>query len=312
MAGVKVAHVVNSFDPACSVLRCVRELNRYSKYSHSLYVREPHPAQDIYQYEQPEKPGWLMSPGEVQEMMWEADAFIYHFAGRDDRHLGEYGGKPAAFRNIHVTWDEGSGKFWTNRDIDSGSYDQYRLLAASHAGALDYMPEDKFWWLPDLLPLDGAYSFSSYDRPCPRVSYIKHAEQLNSVDFGGVARLDCSLTAHRHVLSARRSLASAVIDNVCDGHYGLAGQEAAILGLPVIGFNHPRTLEAMRDWCKDGTEFPFIQAFNLAEAVAAAGYAACHSDLAYRQAIRRWSEEFFAPRRLIAEYWDPFIKELAS
>ena len=32
----------------------------------------------------------------------------------------------------------------------------------------------------------------------------------------------------------------------------------------------------------------------------------------YRRAIRAWAEEFLDPRRLIGEYWDPFIDELAG
>lgn len=307
---MKVAHIVNYFDPACDVLRCVRELNRHSRYSHSLYVRDPHPLQDSYQYEQPPKPGWLMPPEEAAALIAEADVLIHHFTGWEDG-IGDEA-KPSAFRNINIYWDRDSDRFWSSPEYNAKSYDRYRLVASSHAGAADFMPADRFRWLPDLLPLGGDYAFDPAPRPRPAVSYIKHAEGLRRRDMGGAAHLDCYRMAHAEVLAMRRSLASVVIDNVCDGHYGLAGQEAAIMGLPVVVFNHPRTLAAMDGWEKAGTCFPFVQASTVDEAAAAAVWLARENSSARRHAIRAWAEEFFDPRRLVARYWDPFISELAS
>jgi hypothetical protein len=310
---VKVCHIVNSFDPACDVLRCVRELNRYSQHSHSLYVKEPHPDQHVYHYDQPKKPGWLMLSSEIKAMIDGADVLIHHFTGAD----AGYGSKsrPSAYRNLHITYDKDSNRFWTSGIYDAPSYDDYKLVAASHVGALDFMPASKFRWLPDLVPLDGDYLWDDGDRPQTAISYIKHADELRQHDFHGISHLDCSRTTHSDVIAVRRSLASVVIDNVSDGHYGLAGQEAAILGLPVIGFNHQITLTNMCDWEKPGTISPFIEAATVTDAASAAVLAAQKSGRMYRSyrlAIRKWAEEFLDPRRLIGDHWDPFIKELAS
>ena len=314
---MKVCHIVNSFDPACDVLRCVRELNLYSRYSHTLYTKDPHPAQAVYQYEQPSQPGWLMSAGEARRLVEDADVLVYHFAGRESGAGDD--SKPSAFRNLHVTWDNIEQRFWTNGYYDSGAYDRYKLVASSHVGALDYMPASKFRWLPDLLPLDEEYSFNTTDRPRPAVSYIKHADELRSRDFGKAAHLDCSHTTHADVLAKRSSLATVVIDNVSDGHYGLAGQEAVIMGLPVVVFNHPRTVAALDGWQpmhgSITTMFPFQQATTLDEAVNVATFLAQESPTIQRDrrhAIRAWAENFFSSRKLIDEYWDPFIEELAA
>lgn len=297
-----VGHVVSSFDPANDVRRCVRELNLYSSHKHVLYVQDAHPKQAVYQYEEgPRDPAVLAA----------ADVLIHHFANTPQGWHDD--SKPSAFRNIHITWDHDTDRFWTNSDYDCGDYSRYKLVSASHVGAVEYMPEERFCWLPDLIPLDGAYSFDPEPR-YPAVSYIKHAEQLRRVFFGnGIQHLDCSETAHAEVLSRRRSRASVVIDNLCDGHYGLAGQEAAVLGLPVVVFNHPRTLVAMAGWDKDGAAFPFFQATELGDAIETATTLATDHlwALEHRYAIRDWAEEFLDPRRLIAEYWDPFIEELA-
>ena len=125
------------------------------------------------------------------------------------------------------------------------------------------------------------------------------------------SHLDCSRTAHPTVLARRRSLASVVIDNVCDGHYGLAGQEAAILGLPVVGFNHPRTLEAMED---GAARAPSSRSSRLRQSArrrrpppAQPGRQPCRT--AARSARGR-GVPFPAP--VIGEYWDPFIDEVAG
>lgn len=297
---MKVGHIVNLFDPSCDVLRCVRELNLHSRHSHDLFVRDRHPDQDVYQFEEAPR-------ADAAAVIAAADVLIYHFAGlAADRHDP---GKPSAFRSLHITWEGGDGRFRTTMDTP---LDDYRLLSASHVGATDFLPEDRFRWLPDLLPLDGPYQFDPALCPVPAVSYIKHAEQLREMDFGGADHLDCSRTAHATVLARRRSITTVVIDNVCDGHYGLAGQEAAIFGLPVVGFNHPRTLEAMEDWRSPGTEFPFIQAETVDEAARTAVRVAGEVTVPYRRAIRAWAGEFLDPRRLIGEYWDPFIDELAG
>lgn len=308
---MKVGHIVNSFDPACDVLRCVRELNKYSKHFHTLYVQDSHPHQEVYQYDQPERPGWEMTSAARESFLAEAEVLIYHFRGREQG-INDTG-KPSGFRNLcsYYSWDR--NRFWTEPHYNSDDYD-YDLLAASHVGARDFMhPQAKFRWLPDLLPLNWAYTFDPSHRP-PTVSYIKHAAELSEMNLGeGTRHQDLSETAHATVLAKRRSDASVVIDNLSDGHYGLAGQEAAILGLPVLVYNHKQTLDAMREWRTDGAEFPFYQVETLEEAAYVAAELAQRGSLAIRRKrIRRWAEKFFDPRFLIGEYWDTFIMELAS
>jgi hypothetical protein len=306
---MRAGHVVNSFDPSCDVLRCVRELDKHSRHTHCLYIRSPHPDAHVYGFDQPERPGWTMKEGEAGELMAGADVIIYHFKGWED---GWHDlSRPAAFRNCNIYFNKDTGKFWSAGVYNAPSYDRYSLVASSHAGAADFLPEGRFRWLPDLLPLDGPYSFDPSPRS-PAVSYIKHADDLVNANFGSAGHLDCSKTPHGSVLARRRSEATVVIDNVCDGHYGLAGQEAAILGLPVVGWNHPQTLAAMDGWVKAGTEFPFTQAETIGGAIAAATRLAAENSDSRRQAIRAWAEEFLNPQRLIAAYWDPFIDELAA
>lgn len=309
---MKVLHLVNEFDPSCDVLRCVRELNRYSRHSHTLVVLKPHPLKGYYQFEEPEKPGWQMRPHEIVALMEKTDVIIHQYTGWENG----YGDRtrPSAFRNICIYWDQNDDRFWTTEEYNAKSYGRYKLVASSHVGATDFLPADRFRWLPDLLPLDGDYAFAG-ERVYPAVSFIKHASELQGRSFGRARSLNCAFTAHRSVLAQRRFYAPVVIDNVCDGHYGLAGQEAAIMGLPVVVFNHPRTLAAMKDWEKDGTRFPFTQAASVDEAFEIAVQLASEDDDAYlarRREIRAWAEEFFDPRRLIEQYWDPFVSELAS
>jgi hypothetical protein len=174
------------------------------------------------------------------------------------------------------------------------------------------MPAERFRWLPDLLPLDGAYAPDFSGRP-PTVSYIKHAAELRRRDFGPrVGHLNCSDLPHAEVLRLRRRRASVVIDNVSDGHYGLAGQEAAIMGLPVVVFNHEVTLAGMDGWRGHELAFPFFQARTLDEAVSVAGWLAVNCAPGSRRQMRRWAEAFLHPQRLVQDYWEPFIEELAA
>ena len=68
---MKVGHIVNSFDPSCDV-GCVRELNLYSRHSHGLFVRDRHPDQDVYQFEEAPRT-------DAAEVIAAADVLIYHF-----------------------------------------------------------------------------------------------------------------------------------------------------------------------------------------------------------------------------------------
>lgn len=306
---MKVAHIVNSFDPAGSVVRCVTELNRYSAHAHTLLVRDRHPLQDAYQFAEPTAPGWTMAPGEPETLIAAADVLIHHFKGWEPG-WGDPG-KPSAFRNVNIYWNGGEDRFWSDAQYNAHSLDRYKLVSSSHLGARQFLPADRFRWLPDLVPLNGPYEPDFTARPAA-VSYIKHHEELRNKQFGpDVAHLDCSGQPHAQILAVRRTQASVVIDNVCDGHYGVAGQEAAIMGLPVVVFNHPVTTEGLKDWDPDGPGFPFFHAGTVEEAAQAAARLASFRDTPARP-IRRWAQEYLDPARLIRDWWDPFAEELAS
>ena len=78
---------------------------------------------------------------------------------------------------------------------------------------------------------------------------------LSQVDFG-VRTQDLHGSSLGKVLIERRFHATVVIDNISDGHYGLAGTEALMMGLPVVTFNSHATREALLE-LTDGTPHVF-------------------------------------------------------
>ena len=236
----KILHVVNSFDPAGSVVRDVEQLKKYSRHEHELYVRDVHPAQSVYQYPLAEDIG--DEERQVSLLEW-CDAIVYHFKGWRGTNLnGPFVGldrpnKPAAFRSLNIYYDASIGKSWTHPIYDGrdSGFERYSLFAGAHVGARDFLPSDRpFFWAQCMTPVDGLYSPDWADRiPC--VSFIKHAYYFTSADFGAMKQ-DLHNAALQDVLSWRRSNATVVIDNISDGHYGLAGSEALLMGLPVVTF----------------------------------------------------------------------------
>ncbi len=121
----KIAHIVNLFDPACDVLRCYKELRRFSRYEHRLFVKDLHPLQGIYQYDQHH------NDDRREDLLEWCDAVIYHFVGWEggpDRPE-----KPAAFRNINIRWNPDTDKFWCEPQYNAASLDRYKLLASCAA-----------------------------------------------------------------------------------------------------------------------------------------------------------------------------------
>lgn len=296
-----VLHAVNSFDPSCAVVRAVRELNLYSRHRHRLRVRNRHPLQDVYRFEE------AAAEESADALLAWCDAIIYQFVGwefgPDDRR------KPAAFRNINVYWDATADRFWSAPDYNARSFDRYRLLASSHVGARDFLPADgRFRWLPDLIPLDGAYA-PGPEGKAPCVSYIKHREALEHAPLR-CASMNHDRRPHAEVMGERRERATIAVDNVSDGHYGLSGLETMAMGLPTVVFNHPQTRAALTELAP-GDYPPFLECGRHVKS--AVGLVNGHyADAERGRASRAWMEKWYAPQRIVQRYWDPFVDELLA
>lgn len=310
----KILHVVNSFDPSAAVVRSVRELSKHSHHEHRLFVKYEHPALQM-NLEQAHQVG---DEEYRRELLAWCDAIIYEFVGwergfpsgpRPPVSLIDSPGKPAAFRNLNIYWNATTDKFWSHSVYNANGLERYSLVASSHVGAADFLVEPggpPFYWLPDLLPSDGPYRSEWSDRePC--ISFIKHADEILQIPTD-VKKLSLKDQPHKDVLLGRRA-STAVIDNVCDGHWGLAGHESLLIGLPVVVFNHSKTIAALKDLT--GTEGPFFQAKSVREAVHIAEDLARDSNIRkLQQDSRRWTEEYFDSTFLIRKTWDPFCDKL--
>lgn len=315
----KILHVVNSFDPAGSVVRDVEQLKTYSRHEHELYVRDVHPAQATYQYPLAQDIG--DEERQVSLLEW-CDAIVYHFKGWRGTNLnGPFIGldrddKPAAFRSLNIYYNKDSGKHWTSPvyNAEDGGWERYSIFAGCHVGAQDFLPSDRpFFWTQCMTPVDGLYSPDWTDRtPC--VSFIKHHEELSRVHFDAFTQ-DLHDSPLEHVLLARRHGATVVIDNVSDGHYGLAGTEALMMGLPVVTFNSDATREALLE-LTDGTPHVFNSCDPSIESAVEVTRAVLDiSPRGYEylcKNVRVWAETYFHPQYLIKRQWDPFCDALVN
>lgn len=300
-----ILHVVNSFDPAGDVTRCVKELNKFSKHEHWLVVKKAHPDQAIYQF--PASPTYTQQS--LVTMFKECDAILYHFVGweRGWNSIGD--GKPCAFRNSNVYHNPLANRFWACGDYNAHSLGEYKLLASSHLGARDFLPGCKF--LPAMFPIYDEQYMPDFTTRRPCVSYSKMAPMLDKQNFSPVLVLPTHNVAHASLLSNRKHFATIVIDNVSDGHYGLAGMEAMSLGLPFICFNAKATkiqLQEMTDYIREDYP-PIIEVLpNIKDVVQAVKNTKVTDELRYH--CRLWIEKYYSPERLIKRYWEPFFEEL--
>jgi len=310
MKQLKILHVANSFDPAGDVIRCVTELKKYSRHRHEYILADRHPYQDDYGYQEPALMEWNTEPGLVAHLFDWADVVLYHFVGWEKKWSGK--GKPTAFRNINIYYNAETDRFWSLAGYNAASLDGYKLLASSHVGAADFLGQDRFRWLPDLVPIEDALYEPDWRERQPCISYIKHAAFLDGQAWpDGIAKQNLFKQKHPIVLFRRKTHATVVIDNVCDGHLGLAGLEAMSMGLPLVVFNHEKTRAALRDFAP---EYPPISEVgpNPAEAMAAAVKLAINPDSGLRRAMRDWMERFYHSRRVIEKFWDSFFEEMAG
>jgi len=345
----KILHVVNFFDPAGDVVRCIAELKKFSRHQHELIVRDTHEHQEIYGYpeaalmrwntemdpangklepprelrgrarrkwivEARERPKRPTEPGLYESLAEWADAFLFHFVGWEGGWWPAEG-KPRAFRNVNIYWGQTEDRFWSDPGYNAKSLDGYRLVSSSHVGAMDFLPAEIFRWLPDLIPIYDPLYLPDY-RPRPAcVSYIKHGDDFDAADFGvGTAKQRLDKTFHPIVLWKRRTEATVVVDNLCDGHYGLAGCEAMAQGWPFVVFNHEKTLAGLRDLAPllppvENCGPSIYQAIEAAKRLLATSE---NEMLDRRRAMRDWAETYYAPQRLIAKFWDPFCDELTG
>jgi hypothetical protein len=304
---MKFLHVVNSFDPAGDVTRCVRLLKIHSKHQHEVIVKQRHPYRGIYQFEEPLLIADKVTPQLVKDLFDWCDGTIYHFLGWESG-WQEFS-KPAAFRNSNIYFQKNSGRFFCMPHYSASDLSRYKLLASSHIGAGDFLPDCRL--LPALIPVDeDAYAPDWSDRtPC--ISYAKDAHIFDGLHFGkGIQKQNLLGTPHKTLLDRRRKEASMVIDNITDGHYGLAGFEALSMGLPAIVFNHEKTKKALRDMAPEYP--PLWEVEQRHEAVAVKARAMVNYGPELRWAARRWMLNYYNPARLIEMYWDKFCEELVN
>ena len=251
---------------------------------------------------------WNTHPDLLDYLLRWADAVLYHFT--DVRPGWIPHDRPTAFRGLSIYYDRGANRFFTQPEHRCQT-DRFRLLASSHIAARQFLPDCRF--LPDLIPIRDVLYKPDYTSRAPCVSYIKLARELKNAEFGHARKLPLFRTHRPVVLWRRKTEATVVIDNVCDGHYGLAGCEALSLGLPCVVYNHPITKGQLADLAPEPAPFIETERPEVSDAVAAARQVLRMSAEAYahfRRSIRLWMERFYAPERLIARYWDPFFDEL--
>lgn len=314
-----ILHVCNSFDPAGDVTRCVRELQSFSKHRHEVIIKDRHPFQDKFQYEEPLYIGDRI-PKEVF-FPNDFDAVIYHFVGPEQGYSGFSG--PKGFRNATAYYNGKKDKFYATYDTTAKDMSKFNLIGTNHLGAKDFLAGNIYagidnqlvasqrdvHFLPSLIPLDHPLYQPNWDIRKACVSMIKNPEMFYNANYkGNPARQYLYGKSHAEIMDARRDYASIVIDNTSDGHYGLAGLEAMALGLPTVVFNHRETqlqLSMITGIVPPGmVEVPF--AGDVSEAV--------NENMNYcvlkRKAVREWMDLYYNSSRLINRFWDPFVDQL--
>jgi hypothetical protein len=315
---LKVLHLCTSFDPAGDVVRCYDELLKYSRHEHRLIVRCTHPKQNIYQFPNAAWLGPFAPTGQPMESVEWADCVLYHFTGpklyeHSEPISGwESGGKPAAFRNLNIYYNSTTDTFWTMNAYNAPDLKPFKLVSSSHVGAKDFLGSDNFRWLPDLIPTDAPEYSPSPFAERSAVSFLKHADDFSRMDFCGIERMNLSERPLAEVLQRRRTSLVA-IDNVSDGHYGLAGLECISMGLPTVTFNHRATREAL-DELAGSSPFVETRGPHTEDAVNEVRLLLSDRDRLEKVSTdtRAWVERYYSSQRIIERYWDSFVEELVA
>ena len=315
----KILHVCNSFDPAGDVVRCVDELRRYSRHEHLAFIYEPHPGQDLYQFRASEYHGRNVSLPLVESLFDWADGVIYHFVGWE-RGCGIRTSKPHAFRNSNIYFSVATNRFWSNPDYTASSLDGYKLLASSHMCAREFLPDCLL--LPVLIPIDDPLYLPNFNctRQCISVSKQQNDFSHYWVTLAGTGKRDglslqsLGYVPHSVYMRERRSLVTCTIDNISDGHYGLAGLEGLSMGLASVVFNHPTTRLELEGIAPEYP--PFIECQPSIEDAMNSAIEWCLSGeqarMELRKESRNWMEKYYHSRRIIQRFWDPFVDELMA
>lgn len=298
-----ILHICNEFDPAGDVVRSVGELNRFSKHKHEVYLKERHPYQTDMGFQEPELMAWSCDMQNVKELAKEwADGIIYHMVGKEK---GCYApNKPSAFRNSNLYFNGTS--FYSLEGYGYLDSVPYKLLASSHKAARTFMPDCRF--LPALIPMDRPMYSPNREPKSPCLAYIKQQELMSHIDLNTIETMALRGRTHSNLLFDQRKYATLVLDNITDGHYGLAGCEAMAQGIRAVVFNHPITQEQLKELSVDKYP-PFIECPQTMRGVYEAIKTAPHD---FCEEAVEWMNLSYNSPRLIERYWDTFCSELTN
>lgn len=304
-----ILHVVGAFDPSASAIRCVNELNKYSRHTHELLVFNAHPLKNLYQFPEPAEFSDGMDRQRLEDYFTRADAVLYHFVGWE-RGVNKLK-QPCAFRNINIYYHAPNDEFWSAPNYNATPpLDVYKFKSSSHVGAKQFLGEP-FFWLPDLIDIYAPEYMPDWTPREPCVSFIKHSEFFVTAGFPCKMQNLCG-TPHAELLRKRKTEATVVVDNCEDGHFGLAGNESLSLGLPTVVYNHPITKLALQEFAEEYP--PFIEVGpSLTEAWEAACKWAQVTEsqlMQWRQITRRWAETWMNSERVVEKYWEPAFEVL--
>ncbi len=306
-----ILHVVNSFDPAGAVVRSVNELKRFSAYDHEVIVRDVHPVNSVYGFQQASLLKSNTDDAVVETLFDWADAVLYHSArATDGWHTTK---KPSAFVS-HTLYHNAETGFHSPDILKPETSFRYDLLAASHIGSSAFMP-GKVAHLPALLDLNDPLLQPNFTGREPCVSISKQFEVFGKMPWNKAGLLyQCACgVARPEMLTHRRLKATVVLDNISDGHYGLAGLEAMAMGIPVVVFNHSVTREELKLIVgSDNQEQypPFVECTQSFEDAFRKLKAHANPTFEQRRACHDWMHRYYNSRRLTKLYWDLFCYDL--
>jgi hypothetical protein len=308
-----ILHVCGWFDPSGDVARSVSELDKHSEHEHDVLVKWQHPLKDQLGFPEPLF-GQSRDNGYVNERFAWADAIIYHLVGWNcpiGYNLRTL--KPCAFRNANVMFNKSTSKFYCLQEFFANPMDsQYAMLASCHMGARDFMG-DRAAFLPALMPIWNEAYMPDWSERRFSIGYIKHGDEITRCLLDHPMNVSTPMAGwpHKDVMRTRRGKVSITIDNVGEGHYGLAGTESLSQGIPSIAWNHPTTIAQLQDIAPTGGN-PFIQAEDVRTAVKHALAWPHNTAQEYGRVCRDWIETYYDSRYLIERYWEPFCDKLAS
>lgn len=308
-----ILHIVNGFDFAGDALRCTLELRKFSKHKHAIMITTPHPFLNDYQYDEPQCYYDHVDPEDrrtFQDNLKWCDAILYQFYGpeRGFNHFETTFKRPSGFRNSNIYYDNIHDKFWASEWYTAQRPENFQMRASSHLCARQFLRDCQF--LPVLFDVDD-YRYTpiwdSYQGRPACLAYSKSASLIHGIDTWHGARLCHEKAPYWEMLYERRLNATVVIDNITEGHYGLAGLQALSLGLPAIVYNHETTKEELR--LIGGTN-PFHQLEYGVDALRCALPLFRRVTHEERRAKRLWISGYYNPSRLVGMFWDKFFNEL--